>query len=690
MNSELTRRRYQYRLLLHAGGMAHRSVMQMAVLIAMFAMVTSWVPMSAPSNELPANNESREQLEGPTLEERCSSITFEDMFDYSSAIFEVEIASDWESADVHAIAWVNGTFADIVRTNLDTFVAEVYPSGDDGWISTDEREGVRAIASECVEHTLTRIGMRDGGPHRGGVGTDWKNISWTEDEVLVEEWNLVPEDHSQVRSCSGWGSSSDCVEIPVVPNSDRDCDTNIAATAEIDECRLMLWLNASLTINNINSPDEFTIAFNASNLSNIVYNFHFPHTEELRLDMWEECEGRNVEVEIDEYAGEAPLRGTCLGDASSSYQLIENDDGSLTYSIEPNMPIWPIGEDLFADFTTAPIPIDNPPAWTESAPEDDAWFPKSSGGQQVIANWQEMQNWFSDEAALSSLTINCRGDAGLNIQIENRDLSMDVPRGEAGEVTCEAIDQAGQSSGNRSWNVGVPFQISTTNTELSDPHPITMSPTSGWPELSVLVGLTSEFGVSQGSSGPFSLFVSEITVDVDASGTVPGPAYVWVEVTGDGVYSMEEFYDLGIIKTGAPPSIVVNSEGWDGNSWSMNGVFSDPDGESVSFNLLIDGGVTGEVTVNGNSWSTPMIDFSVWSEGTHTVVVRGCDESELCNEVQRVIDNTHLFAEPEPIIEEPDTTDSGFSLPAMGLPGLILAASAALIYSGRRGSSHEL
>ncbi|HJL64104.1 MAG TPA: hypothetical protein QGF70_00830, partial [Candidatus Thalassarchaeaceae archaeon] len=80
--------------------------------------------MSAPSNELPVNNESREQVGGgePTLEEQCSSITFEDMFDYSSAIFEIEIASDWKSADVHAIAWVNGTFADIVRTNLDTFV----------------------------------------------------------------------------------------------------------------------------------------------------------------------------------------------------------------------------------------------------------------------------------------------------------------------------------------------------------------------------------------------------------------------------------------------------------------------------------------------------------------------------------------------------------------------------------------
>ncbi len=665
--------------------MAHRSVLQIAVLLAMFAMVTSWVPMSAPSKELTVDIEAREQFggDGPTLEEQCSSITFEDMFDYSNAIFEIEVASDWKSADVHAVAWVNGTLADIVRTNLDTFVADVYPSGDDGWMSTDEREGVRAIASECVEHTLTRIGMRDGGPHRGGEGTDWKNISWTEDEVLVEEWNLVPEDHSEIRSCSGFGSSNDCVEVPVVPDSNRDCDTNIDQSAGLDECRLMLWLNATLTINNINSPDEFTLVFNASNMSNAIYNFHFPYTEGLRLDMWDECEGRNVESD-DGNTVETPQRGTCLGDGSSSYQLVEELDGSLTYIIEPNMPIWPVGEDLFADFTTAPIPIDNPPEWTELAPEEDSWFPKSSGGQQVIAEWGDIQNWFSDEAALSSLIIDCRGDPGLNVQIESRDLSMDVPRGEAGEITCEAIDEAGQSSGNRTWSVGVPFQISTTSTELSDPHPITISPTSGWPELSVLIGFSSEYGVKDDSSGPFSLYVSEITTEVASSTIVPGPAYVWVEVSGNGVFSMEEFYDFGIIKTGSPPSLVINSEGWNGNSWSMNGQFSDPDGEYVTFTQLIDGAAAGEITVNGNSWATPQIDFSVWSEGSYTIVVKGCDESNLCDEVQHIVDNTHLFDETNPIIEEPDDKDSGFSLPAIGLPGLIIALSAALIYSGRR------
>ena len=27
--------------------------------------------------------------------------------------------------------------------------------------------------------------------HRGGLGTDWKNTSWEEDGVVIEEWNIV-------------------------------------------------------------------------------------------------------------------------------------------------------------------------------------------------------------------------------------------------------------------------------------------------------------------------------------------------------------------------------------------------------------------------------------------------------------------------------------------------------------------
>jgi len=666
--------------------MRRQGVLRIVVMITIIGMMISCLPMGYQQGSLDDSQDRREQLGPgePTIEERCSVLTFEDMFEYTKAVFNFTIASDWNSAEIEAVAWVNGTLADDVRESLDEYIAQLYPSGGDGWISTDEREGVRAIASECIQYTLTRMGMRDGSPHRGGEGTDWKNTSWTEDEVLVEEWNLVPPLHSESRECSGIGGNSDCYEVPVFPDSDRDCDTSIDVSSGQDECRMMLWLNATMTISSLNNPSDFTLAYNASNMSGAEYHIRFPVTEGLRLDMWEECEGRDVQVDMGDYAGLAPLRGSCVGDGSSSYELNENEDGSLTYSFYPNMAQWPIGEDLFADFTTAPIPVDDPPVWSENAPIDGAWFPLAIGGTQVIADWNDVQLWFEDEAGVSNLEINCRGDSGLQINYSQRELSMDVPIDQPGEVTCEAIDSAGQSSGNRTWNVGIPFQISTSTTDLSDPHPITLSPNQGWPELSVEIRFTSSSDESGTYSGPYLLQGTEISENVAAVGLIPGPAYVAVIVTGDGVYSLQATYDLGIVKASSAPIMTVNSEGWDGDSWSMSGQFSDPDGEAVTFTLLIDGSSVGSISVSGNIWSTPQIDFSVWAEGTHIVEVRACDDSGICSSQKRSIDNTHLFVDPEPEPEPEPPKDNSSVLPSMGLGGLILAASAALIYSGRR------
>ena len=165
-------------------------------------------------------------------------------------------------------------------------------------------------------------------------------------------------------------------------------------------------------------------------------------------------------------------------------------------------------------------------------------------------------------------------------------------------------------------------------------------------------------------------------------GLIPGPVYVAVIVTGEAVYTLQATYDLGIQKASSAPIMTVTTEGWDGNSWSMSGQFSDPDGETISFSLMIDGSSVGSITVSGNMWSTPAIDFSVWTEGSHIVEVQACDVSGLCSSQQRSVDNTHLFANPEPEPEPPK--DNSSVLPSMGLGGLILAASAALIYSGRR------
>ena len=655
------------------------------VLVLMMSLIYS-------DGGLPRSNLNDERLRmeqfgggGGSLEDQCGSITFEDMFEYTKAEFVIDINPSWQSADVRAVAWINASLADDIRVTMDEFMAEIDPNdGGDGWLSTDEREIFRALASECIEHTLTRIGIRDGDYHRGGEGVSWKNTSWEEDGVEIQEFNIVPPRHSEIRDCTS-AFGNDCEEIPVTPDENRDCDTEIPSSDGIDECRVQLWLNATMTIPGVADGNQFTLVLNASNMTRSSLEFNFPVTPDLRLDMWEECEGRDVSFE-EESSIPAPIRGTCLGDGSSSYTLEELSDGSLRFTILPDTEIedWPLGEDLFADFTTQPIPVDDPPAWTGEAPVDGAWFPMPSGGQHVWASWDGVSLWFTDEGSVTQLDVRCTGASSLQLS-EGADRSWwaEVPRGSPGEVTCEAVDSAGQSSGQRVWNLGVPFSIGTPETTLSDPHSISITPTSEWPELELELALIQD---GQKSSSSSVTFTEEVMVDLSASNMVPGEVDVWVSIQGSSnVYSMEHVYDIDLVKESSPPMLTVTNSDWDGAEWSMQGQYSDPDGEEVSFSMSIDGSNTGSVSSTGNSWTTPAIDFRLWSGGEHVVVVEGCDSSGKCSHVSQTVNNTHLFEIEEDTPPPPSEEEDGGLLPAAGLPMVLVAVVAALMYGRRRG-----
>ena len=655
------------------------------VLVLMMSLIYS-------DGGLPRSNLNDERLRmeqfgggGGSLEDQCGSITFEDMFEYTKAEFVIDINPSWQSADVRAVAWINASLADDIRVTMDEFMAEIDPNdGGDGWLSTDEREIFRALASECIEHTLTRIGIRDGDYHRGGEGVSWKNTSWEEDGVEIQEFNIVPPRHSEIRDCTS-AFGNDCEEIPVTPDENRDCDTEIPSSDGIDECRVQLWLNATMTIPGVADGNQFTLVLNASNMTRSSLEFNFPVTPDLRLDMWEECEGRDVSFE-EETPIPAPIRGTCLGDGSSSYTLEEQSDGSLRFTILPDTEIedWPLGEDLFADFTTQPIPVDDPPVWTGEAPVDGAWFPMPSGGQHVWASWDGVSLWFTDEGSVTQLDVRCTGASSLQLS-EGADRSWwaEVPRGSPGEVTCEAVDSAGQSSGQRVWNLGVPFSIGTPETTLSDPHSISITPTSEWPELELELALIQD---GQKSSSSSVTFTEEVMVDLSASNMVPGEVDVWVSIQGSSnVYSMEHVYDIDLVKESSPPMLTVTNSDWDGAEWSMQGQYSDPDGEEVSFSMSIDGSNTGSVSSTGNSWTTPAIDFRLWSGGEHVVVVEGCDSSGKCSHVSQTVNNTHLFEIEEDTPPPPSEEEDGGLLPAAGLPMVLVAVVAALMYGRRRG-----
>ena len=143
----------------------------------------------------------------------CSGYTFEDLFEYNNAVFEFQILDDWASSDLYANSWVNESRAAVVRDNLDGLF-EGFPGGDNDWISTDERDAVREIGAKCIADMYTRIGIREGMPHRGGV--DWNDVEFVEEGIGLEEVDLIPAGNPEERSCAGRYAlaSSDCQEVP--------------------------------------------------------------------------------------------------------------------------------------------------------------------------------------------------------------------------------------------------------------------------------------------------------------------------------------------------------------------------------------------------------------------------------------------------------------------------------------------
>jgi hypothetical protein len=202
--------------------------------------------------------------------------------------------------------------------------------------------------------------------------------------------------------------------------------------------------------------------------------------------------------------------------------------------------------------------------------------------------------------------------------------------------------------------------------------------------------LEIEIGLIQdGRSSPTSTitFTGEVTIDLSSSNSLPGPVGVWVSVVGTNeVYSLEHVYDIGLRKESVPPVLTIMNAEWDESQWSMQGQYSDPDGESVAFSMSIDGSQTASVSSTGNTWSTPNINFELWDEGEYVVAIEGCDTSGKCSEVSRTVNNSHLFDEPEILPPSPsEDEDEGGLLPAVGLPTVAMAAVAALMYGRRRG-----
>ena len=69
-----------------------------------------------------------------------------------------------------------------------------------------------------------------------------------------------------------------------------------------------------------------------------------------------------------------------------------------------------------------------------------------------------------NEKSISQLHINCSSDSSSNIyQLSDRSFSGTITFGQDTQVTCEAVDDLGQSSGIRTWNLGIPISLTSSS-----------------------------------------------------------------------------------------------------------------------------------------------------------------------------------------------------------------------------------
>ena len=650
------------------------------LLTALMLASTVQLPTEVSEEIEPAETTSRQN----SVEAACEGLTFEDMFNYTHATFDITMNDDWASADVQAVAWINGTLSDQVRLDLEGLF-EGLPGGDNGWLSSDEYNAIDNIAAECVTQTNPRIGYRGGPAHRGGDGVNWYNATWenTEERPLtVEEWNLMPMNHIDERTCES-SPNNNCVEIPNVPiTPGRNCDTTIN---DPDECRIIVWLNGTFVFDGLTlgglSNDEFTVAMNTSNMTNAHLATTFPPLEGLRVGAFEECDGRLINQENNDHQGDAPVPGTCTSDGTVTQESrLVSIGGETSLRIEAHveydMNNWPTGQDMFFDMTTEPPETDDPPVWTEAAPAEGNIMPIADDGPVHFLSTGQMAAWATDDQG--SPLISCSGADGWSMSSDGDGLYADAPAGQdSTTVTCHAMDSAGQTTDVRNYTLQVPLRV--TGSSNGGTATVTMTPTAGMPSMDAVVTLVQDDAQVSSSSVTMN---GETVVSIDLSSMSPGPFMARINAQGSGMADFAHTYDLGLSKASSPPSITISMGEWIGENYELTGNFNDPDGDQVTITATDNGMMWGTILTSGNQWMAN--GAGIPDSETNSIVLTACDSWNQCSTVTHEAGATP-GGNDEPITPPVnDGNDDGDGLPGFGLFAALGAIALAGLGQHRR------
>lgn len=544
----------------------------------------------------------------------CSGYTFEDLFEYNNAVFMFQILDDWATADLYANSWVNESKAAVVRDNLDSLF-EGFPGGNNDWISTDERDAVREIGAKCIADMYTRIGIREGIPHRGQV--DWNDVEFVEEGIGLEEVDLIPPTHPEERDCSTRYAfaSSNCREVPTTATNNLE----ISMFVKDGETYNSQFDQLPNFGNEFYDNQSFTVAMNVTNMTSATMMFTFPYVDGLRLANWT--------IQDDGVENLAP----------GSVEEIFLPDGSVRVSVSMtyDKADYPMIRNIFFDMTTTPPESNDAPEWTSNAPSDNTIIPMVADGSEVVAISSEtMEDWAYDDDAWR---LDCQfSENGWSSRTNSAgDLLVTSGSSQSSDATCFLIDPYSEmSTASHTWKFGQPASFTAVSGEYTDS--VTVDSTPSLLVQNLAISLNAVQDGDNGIATSINLGSTTSSDSISLSGVSPGEFMIGITATSAGMLDWHAEFDLGLQKKNTPPIIEIDVDQIDGTyatwssdqySFTLSGIALDPDGGTVTLSAEMCGDTTTEFSQTDEKWTVSLSIAKCVQQGVtqYDVTIKGED-----------------------------------------------------------------
>jgi hypothetical protein len=597
-------------------------------------------------------------------EVNCSGLTFEDLFEYDFARFEIDILDDWATADYFANSWVNGSNGAIVRDNLDGLFDGLAPGGGNDWLSSDERDAVEAIGPDCIADMDTRIGLKEGWSHRSGV--DWNNWSFVQDGIALDEANLVPADHEEKRNCQNLLASTGCYEIPVSATDDLEISMFVA-DGETYNTQFNQLPNKGVS--------NFTLALNITNVTDAAFVLTFPQTQGLRM-----IEFSTMDDGIRNDALETPV--------------VENlPNGRMRVSIDVEYPasIYPTIREIYIDFTTQQVEDNDIPIWSSSAPDEGKIIPLSDAGTVIVVDGGITESWASDD---HGWTLDCNFvEDGWSSQMDENGAFIITSVGTgSSQATCNLVDPYGESSElSRTWTFGQLFTSSAVMNEQSEELEFTIIPTGLVGEMTIVAHAHQSNNMADAKT--ITVAMSELTTALSFKKLRPDVVMIMGTADATNMMTYSFMLNFGLEKSSSPPVIELvtgisqENATWDdsGLKFTLKGIVIDPDGEEVTLLLSLCSGSTTDFTQVGTNWEIDVSIASCMSQGIteYDVIISATDESGVIGTLSVFVPDPYAEDDSGTVIVDGGPSEEG-GLPSLSMLSTLIITLLAMAFWQRK------